>query len=860
MDDSRDENGRSGVVVGNDSDHSSKAQEERRKRRKEKKKRKREKKSRSSTFNDSNCTEVWADPNTAADAAQDGGAVDGTASGRNGEENCASVDERPNSSSKSSRYWEEDQEGMRRRRHTSSNEAVHFRLHHYDEETNDTAEKDLFQENYCDVEGKGNGVGGTIEIPHDSFSMLYAASDLRDYVLPTCTFIVQVMILVLICINLLQENDRPSNNVMNVPINVPLSVTISQYIACVVSILTADDFITGMLYIWKHIVFKDYSHINNHDLPPLSWKWELSNGMRIVEGALVIFTAFIFIVQSSTVIDLFLNFAGVTFVSMLDDTSFFLARHDFFGENANRLARRVTDLRAFDSARGRMVGRMRMGRYALFSCSTLAMWTVLSVFVHKQDQMDFACKTVIAQVADPKYAYFRHYSGSYSLVKDKRIGNRAMSERTRSFDISEVGGLQFWTGAASGIEILCADCNPKIDSTCSYGGICNAETRKCDCMGGVFGPRCQHMGPCTELIMQDSFQGSKTAPNQTYPKSFDLIYDENNAPMMWLNFPVYSQKSTSRYMLYDGGRWNVIHKIFNDDGDDGNHTDTDLLEYLQDYVTAYDLLYVSEPSNLVTPANLAFQAKFTDEEGLWEKEDDVFSDSTTVGRLGETQFYFSCADCIYDSEFGGISYCAATDGTASNDLCEIVESDLHGKVNRCRCQPGFMGPLCQIRPAEGKLLLFVDHDGSGVCRVCGDGNDWCFWELDGIDTTCMPFPQKPLLFQGTTGTFSRQLGLRLNDTHFSVFVSGDSTARGNNLCRPAASVKEIYSSMRNGGNEQIQHDYAIQLNNNESYFGEVIDPTGIECKTKTNVDQINCAVGLLSFAWIQLDLKVTPIN
>ena len=53
-----------------------------------------------------------------------------------------------------------------------------------------------------------------------------------------------------------------------------------------------------------------------------NWKWELSNSLRIIEGALVIVVSFIFIVQSATAIDLWLNFAAVQFVGTLDDTAF----------------------------------------------------------------------------------------------------------------------------------------------------------------------------------------------------------------------------------------------------------------------------------------------------------------------------------------------------------------------------------------------------------------------------------------------------------------------------------------------------------------------------------------------------------
>lgn len=46
------------------------------------------------------------------------------------------------------------------------------------------------------------------------------------------------------------------------------------------------------------------------------------SSLRIIEGSLVIMVSFIFIVQSATAIDLWLNFAAVQFVGCLDDTAF----------------------------------------------------------------------------------------------------------------------------------------------------------------------------------------------------------------------------------------------------------------------------------------------------------------------------------------------------------------------------------------------------------------------------------------------------------------------------------------------------------------------------------------------------------
>ena len=97
--------------------------------------------------------------------------------------------------------------------------------------------------------------------------------------------------------------------------NVDISVRISQYIACLVSVFTADDFVSGMLHIGKHIVQKSsYSPVTENDaerrLPKYHMKWEITNAFRVIEGALVIIVSFIFIVQSHEAIELWLNFAG----------------------------------------------------------------------------------------------------------------------------------------------------------------------------------------------------------------------------------------------------------------------------------------------------------------------------------------------------------------------------------------------------------------------------------------------------------------------------------------------------------------------------------------------------------------------
>ena len=425
-----------------------------------------------------------------------------------------------------------------------------------------------------------------------------------------------------------------------------------------------------------------------------------------------------------------------------------------------------------------------------------------------------------------------------------------MSERTSAFDITEAGEFRFWTDEASEVEVRCNDCNPnevRSEESCSWQGECDKTTKMCVCKEGYFGDRCQHHGPCTELIMQVAFEGSRGTQNSGQHESFDLLYQEDDEPLMWLGFPVYSQKVSSRCMFFDGGRWNVIQLKSN--------IHSDVLDALGEF-SRHDILYISEHSNSGSPTNIVFRAMLAAEEG-----DDDVPNFLNIGRLGETEFNVVCADC-YNGE-DGISLCAdgSGKGASKNGICETVKSEVHGPVNRCNCEPGFLGPLCHTRPAEGTIKLHLDH-GSGHCEVCGEANDWSLWRLDGIDQTCISFPNGPIFFNGTNGTFARHLGLNLNMTHFSVFVSSNNATSEGDLCQLEDGTKEIFAFSRNTTFEnQIEINKAVHLMNIESDYGDIIDPEGIDCNTETRVDPGICdSATNLQHAWLHLDMKVTPIN
>ncbi len=468
-----------------------------------------------------------------------------------------------------------------------------------------------------------------------------------------------------------------------------------------------------------------------------------------------------------------------------------------------------------------------------------------------------------------------------------------MSDRTTAYDIKDIGELRFWTDEAAEADVRCSDCDPKLGKeSCSWQGDCNENTKSCECDTGFFGDKCQvsytltltvisqvtcqcqletsffltrfvipqHAGPCTEMILDVGFEGCFSEKDCNDQKSFDLLYDDEDNPVMWLGLPVYSHKESSRYMFFDGNYWNVM-QVYDGSSD---YIFYHLSKYVEDKEN-YEVLYVSELTKSSSPANLAFRAMLADWDNIWD-DDDYYGKTSAIGRMSEKEFFFLCADCYNGfNEAEGVSICTDESGKVNYDICKTVKNDRHGTVSRCDCPHGFGGPLCQIRPVEGAVTLHLDY-GNGFCPICGEGNDWSLWDLGTENTACLPYPKKQSIpVKGTNGTSVSQIqiGLSLSETHFKVFVSINATD-GSDLCIPKeGTTKEIFTFSRNRTNtqtqiSQIHFDKAIAFDDITAPFGRIVDTEEIECIIESNVDQSFCDESeAVQGAWVQLDVKIT---
>jgi hypothetical protein len=249
--------------------------------------------------------------------------------------------------------------------------------------------------------------------------------------------------------------------------------------------------------------------------------------------------------------------------------------------------------------------------------------------------------------------------------------------------------------------------------------------------------------------------------------------------------------------------------------------------------------------------------------------------------LSEEEFELRCADCTpncdpdtdADTEDDWqLGYCEGSMGYCNADICREDLDIWRMPVKRCQCEPGFMGPLCNVHPVEGTVTLYLDHSDTGVCGVCGDN----FWEpltLDGLNKTCITFPkEQPLQFQAEDGSIIfRQVAVTLNLTHYSVLVGSNGA---NDMCENQEKQRVVHTFLRNSSQEQMSLDYAVYLNKTSDFLGEVVDPGGVDCKVQGSIDQSVCesteligvytdagkSESLLKKAWVHMQLKVTPVN
>eukprot|EP00978_Attheya_sp_CCMP212_P021704 scaffold63769_cov32-Attheya_sp.AAC.2 len=151
----------------------------------------------------------------------------------------------------------------------------------------------------------------------DTFSLMFICNiKSLGFAYPVLFFALQVAISVLISVNIIKN--APDGNPLNIPVGTSLDMVAAQVFALFVSLITQSDFLATFDLI--NVKYED-SVLSLFEGATRT-KWIVSNICRFFVGVLSIAISFILIVQSTTVIELFFNFAAVQFVLELDNIAF----------------------------------------------------------------------------------------------------------------------------------------------------------------------------------------------------------------------------------------------------------------------------------------------------------------------------------------------------------------------------------------------------------------------------------------------------------------------------------------------------------------------------------------------------------
>jgi len=270
-------------------------------------------------------------------------------------------------------------------------------------------------------------------LPKDTFSFLVYSNVLsRAFFLAAFVFIFQNAIYFVLAVDIIDVSNR--YNMLKFPVNVEIPVRIAEFLAGVVMIITQDDARKAVNLLQDGF---------NQDLPKAfkgatKVKWGVSIILRAIEGLFGLFLTFMLIMQSTTVLDLLLNFLAMEFVSHLDDVAFVLMREGLFGKELQKEAKKLSNTfyhvrllpgqstrtasisapTVHSDSSGRCQGCHWKCTYlqAYFLGLLVAFFSVWGWIVSKQNKGDYLCHAIFAQYGDEAVPMLGTFTGLFYLA------------------------------------------------------------------------------------------------------------------------------------------------------------------------------------------------------------------------------------------------------------------------------------------------------------------------------------------------------------------------------------------------------------------------------------------------------------
>lgn len=618
-----------------------------------------------------------------------------------------------------------------------SNEKLVHSLTEGTKENDENGEGAVLVTSVKEKEGEEGEQSEQVMVPalsEDAYSLIYAARLWSHAFIFGCfvaTF--QLAIITLVLFDLIEA---PTNNPLQIPPGVDAHVTAAQGLAVILAAATNEDLFVALI---RFMQGYENSSVKNM-IGVTRAKWALATGWQMISGFSMLTVIFILVMQSDSVIGMFLNFAALAFISEIDNVAFALGKHGFVTTSVQHSCERVC---AEEIPRKHKYSIWRRIIF-LFICSILLIF--YGVLAHQQRSGKFLCQNILVQMSDEHLPILPAFSGVYSqsgnLINNRvtyvgRKGNRramfaycesidawtftfalpneegsldpckwyARSEETRTYDITET--LVWLTLNEDRSESLtlvafymaCNDCD-------GGGGPCSSSygecvLNRCICNKGRFGLNCEFEDPCPYLSED---QRLEPVPIRTFwdidSSGFELLRLPEDRLVTVYHRPVYvteyssGTKSGLAVLLYTGRRWVLTEKHFfsklsglETSGDvvtGDNVTREQLAEYLDTefhgfYSSPYFPLYISSKADIKTPTDTVSPVNLN-----WfrAQTNDMIGIYLSAVEVDETQpinSNFLCKVCNN-----------STNRCYNYNQCNVDQGE-------CDCIEGYSGSLCEGR-------------------------------------------------------------------------------------------------------------------------------------------------------------------
>lgn len=316
-------------------------------------------------------------------------------------------------------------------------------------------------------------------------------------------------------------------------------------------------------------------------------KFYLAYTLQFIMGTLFITTIFTLVVQSTTVVGMFLNFAALEFITTVDDVAFALGKRGYFTDSIKKACDKVSEVVILRKKGGRISRRFQLVIIVAFLLG------MFSLILHQEERGRFDCKHIEVQFGDGFVTMLPVFSGIYTYQREFYDGRPVyIDERGRAvfryckkgtggiFSFAETG---FWVfnlrpNATSPIDdmctnylsrspdtkgysildqpantwlakhritdsveyltdyfsLRCADCDA---STCN--GVCVDDKCECEPESGRFGSHCQYTEPPCEETDYDRRTSPFSGAGHTYSSDYYIARNDRNEISFAYNRPIY---------------------------------------------------------------------------------------------------------------------------------------------------------------------------------------------------------------------------------------------------------------------------------------------------------------------------------